>query len=240
MATHQNRNRLLLATVGLVVVGAILAGVVIQSRPETNDQAAESVTSTTSLSGSTTPSMAPTTPSVSSNGPIPPEQVTVQPEVQVTIDAGDIAPVILKLAVTPVGTDEERIEQVRAARNELLAQLPAGSWTGTDNVGTLPYIALSLDAAGFEATRNSGVVSMNSCLSLLRVLNRPQQLARVLLTPPPRWVLPLLGPQDGRVRVRQLRSSIPAFRPIIPISCGDQRKRRLPKPASVPHAHPVQ
>ena len=160
MATHQNRNRLLLATVGLVVVGAILAGVVIQSRPETNDQAAESVTSTTSLSGSTTPSMAPTTPSVSSNGPIPPEQVTVQPEVQVTIDAGDIAPVILKLAVTPVGTDEERIEQVRAARNELLAQLPAGSWTGTDNVGTLPYIALSLDAAGFEATRNSGVVSM--------------------------------------------------------------------------------
>ena len=160
MATHQNRNRLLLATVGLVVVGAILAGVVIQSRPETNDQAAEPVTSTTSLSGSTTPSMAPTTPSVSSNGPIPPEQVTVQPEVQVTIDAGDIAPVILKLAVTPVGTDEERIEQVRAARNELLAQLPAGSWTGTDNVGTLPYIALSLDAAGFEATRNSGVVSM--------------------------------------------------------------------------------
>ncbi len=160
MATHQNRNRLLLATVGLVAVGAILAGVVIQSRSETNDQAAEPVTWTTSPSGSTTPSTAPTTPSVQSNGSIPPEQVVVQPEVQVTIDAGDIAPVILKLAVTPVGTDEERIEQVRAARNELLAQLPAGSWTGTDNVGTLPYIALSLDAAGFEATRNSGVVSM--------------------------------------------------------------------------------
>ena len=160
MVTHRNRNRLLLATVGLVAVGAILAGVVIQSRSETNDQAAEPVTSTTSPSGSTAPPPAPTTPSVSSNGSIPPEQVVVQPEVQVTIDAGDIAPVILKLAVTPVGTDEERIEQVRAARNELLAQLPAGSWTGTDDVGTLPYIALSLDAAGFEATRNSGVVSM--------------------------------------------------------------------------------
>ncbi|MCX6510938.1 MAG: S8 family serine peptidase, partial [Actinobacteria bacterium] len=160
MATHRNQNRLLLATVGLVVVGAILAGVVIQGRSGTNDQAAELVTSTTSPSGSTTPSTATTTPSVSSNGSILPEQVVVQPEVQVTIDAGDIAPVILKLAVTPVGTDEERIEQVRAARNKLLAQLPAGSWTGTDNAGTLPYIALSLDAAGFEATRNSGVVSM--------------------------------------------------------------------------------
>ncbi|MBJ7308106.1 MAG: S8 family serine peptidase, partial [Acidimicrobiia bacterium] len=160
MTTHRNRNRLLLATVSLVVVGAILAGVVIQSRSETNDQAAEPVTSTTAPSGSTAPSTAPTTLSFSSNASIPPEQVVVQPEVQVTIGAGDIAPVILKLAVTPVGTDEERIEQVRAARNELLAQLPAGSWTGTDNVGTLPYIALSLDAAGFEATRNSGVVSM--------------------------------------------------------------------------------
>jgi subtilisin family serine protease len=146
---------------------------VIQAPWETNDQTAEPATSTTSVldnpaagtpsttspSGSTTPLTLSTTPWASSNGPIPPEQVVVQPEVQAAIDAGDAAPVILKLAVTPVGTDEERIEQVRAARNELLAQLPAGSWTGTDNVGTLPYIALSLDAAGFEATRNSGSVS---------------------------------------------------------------------------------
>jgi subtilisin family serine protease len=144
----------LLAVLGLLTVAAVLWGVV--SVVDRSVSVRQSTLSTESNRSSTS---GPTGSSVAPD-PIAPDQVKVLPEVQQNIDSGQNAPVILKLAINPTGTDDERIDQVRAARDALLAKLPVGSWSQVKDVGTLPYVALTLDVTGVEATRQSGQVEV--------------------------------------------------------------------------------
>jgi len=90
---------------------------------------------------------------------IDPEDVVIAPRVQETIDRGESASVIVELGIDPIGSDPDRVAQVRAARDELLAKLPAGSWSQTQDVGMLPFVALSLDATGLDALRRTGAVT---------------------------------------------------------------------------------
>ena len=151
----RTRNRLL-AVLGSLTVAAVLWGVV--SVVDRGDSVRQSTPSTESSGSSTSdPMRSPVVPE-----PIAPDQVKVMPEVQENIDSGQDAPVILKLTITPTGTDDERIDQVRAARDAFLAKLPSGSWSQAKDVGTLPYVALTLDVTGLEATRQSGQVEVVS------------------------------------------------------------------------------
>jgi len=151
----RTRNRLL-AVLGLLTVAAVLWGVV--SVVDRGLSVRQSTLSTGSSGSSTSdPARSPVAPD-----PIAPDQVKVLPEVQENIDSGQDAPVILKLNITPTGTDDERIDQVRAARDAFLTKLPSGSWSQAKDVGTLPYVALTLDLAGLEATRQSGQVEVVS------------------------------------------------------------------------------
>ncbi|MEI7622287.1 MAG: S8 family serine peptidase [Actinomycetes bacterium] len=145
------RRSRLLAAFGLLAVAAMLWGVVaVAGNADRNhSQAANADEPSNSLA----------VPS-SSSVPIPVEKVAVQPEVQQAISEGRDAPVILRLAVDPSGTDDERIEQVRVARDRFLGQLPEGSWSEAKDTGTLPFLALTVDRTGFEATRSSGLVAV--------------------------------------------------------------------------------
>ena len=146
----QRRTRLL-AAFGLLAVAAVLWGVVAvaENTDRSQSQPANGNTSSTSPLVQSLPA-----------APIPVENVAVQPEVQEIIRRGDDAPVILRLAVDPSGTDDEQVEQVRAARDQLLDELPEGSWSEIKDTGTLPFLALTLDRTGFEAARASGQVAM--------------------------------------------------------------------------------
>lgn len=160
----QRRTRLL-TVLGLVVLAAVLWGVVAVA---TGDRSSDPTEATGATSVTNPSSPATTEPASTSgstprwNAPVPAAQVAVQPEVQEAIDAGRAAPVIVRLAVTVTGSDDDRVAQVRAARDRFVASLPAGSWTELKEVGTLPYLAVSLDGEGFEAVRASGLVTMIS------------------------------------------------------------------------------
>jgi len=146
----------LLATLGVLVVVVVLWGVLaVPSSTNGTDQSASPVETNAS---SAAPSVPVSSTVTSSSTPAAVTNVNVQPEVQQALDAGDVAPVILKLDVALTGDDDQRVSQVRSARDRLLAELPAGSWSQVKDVGTLPYLALSLDSAGVEATRQSGQV----------------------------------------------------------------------------------
>jgi len=145
------RRSRLLAAFGFLAVAAMLWGVVAVAGNADRNQS--------QTANADEPSTSSAVPSASSV-PIPVEKVAVQPEVQQAISEGREAPVILRLAVDPAGTDDERIEQVRVARDRFLDQLPEGSWSEAKDTGTLPFLALTVDRTGFEATRSSGLVAM--------------------------------------------------------------------------------
>lgn len=151
----RNHNRIL-GILGLVVVTALIGGVM--AVRAIGDGAGGPVAD--APSGSVASVVQRSDPSVPGSTLVPPDQVEIQPEVQAAFDAGLSAPVIVKLDVVPTGTDDERIEQVRDARERFLDGLPSESWTAAKDVGTLPYFAVTLDPAGIEATRMSGVVSL--------------------------------------------------------------------------------
>lgn len=152
----QRRTRLFTA-LGLVTVAALLWGVITVVRGDGGTDRRAVVDATAAPDPGAASPVAGSAPRWSP--PVPAAQVAVQPEVQAAIDAGRTTPVIVRLAVTVGGTDAERVAQVRDARDRFIAGLPPGSWTELKEVGTLPYIAVSLDGDGFDATRNSGLVT---------------------------------------------------------------------------------
>ena len=146
----------LLAALGMLVVAVVLWGVL--AVPSSNNRADQPASPVETNASSADPSVPVSSTVTSSSTPAAVTNVNVQPEVQQVLDAGDVAPVILKLDVALTGNDDQRVSQIRSARDRLLAGLPVGSWSQVKDVGTLPYVALSLDSAGVEATRQSGQV----------------------------------------------------------------------------------
>lgn len=148
----QRRTRSL-AALGLLTVLALLWGLLsVMNAGDGTDRAASPEATDVSAA-------APGDPVPQWSAPVPPAQVTVQPEVSAAVASGATAPVIVRLAMTLSGTDADRVAQVRAARDQFVAGLPAGSWTDLQDTGTLPFVALSVDGDGIDAIRASGLVT---------------------------------------------------------------------------------
>ncbi len=173
-------RRALLVVVALVAVTGLLAAFLL-ARPDTAERTGSpdpiTSTSTTSAPAPAGPDPAvvpgdgsdpvadpppiaperpadePADPTPESSGPAP-----VEPAVEVAIAADGEAPVLVGLDVPDGLTPEEREPLVAAAAAEVLAGLPSGSVTEVKPTGTTAVLALTVDAVGLDALRQSGPV----------------------------------------------------------------------------------
>ncbi len=154
-------------TVAVLVALVLIAGVAWLAIPR-GDAGDEAVAPTSSVP---TPSTeVPTTVGTDPAGPgpsvtvgdepddAPPTAIPVAPQVEQQIATDGEATVIVRLAVPVTGTDEEKAEAAARATADLLAQLPAGSYSDVAASDTVPVATFSVDAAGLEALRRSDLV----------------------------------------------------------------------------------